>query len=86
MGDNKDPIAMLVDDAMVATWAGQKLPADRVSVENATIFTNCLRWPLIIDPQLQGITWIKTREEQNNLKVLYQLRFFSWSVALLSPL
>lgn len=31
-----------------------------MSAENATIFINSARWPLIIDPQLQGIKWIKT--------------------------
>ena len=52
------------------TFSSQGLPADTVSVENGAIFTECLRWPLIIDPQLQGISWVKTREEQNNLKVI----------------
>lgn len=35
------------------------LPTDKMSAENATIFINSARWPLIIDPQLQGIKWIK---------------------------
>lgn len=29
------------------------LPADRISLENGSIITNCKRWPLIIDPQQQ---------------------------------
>jgi dynein heavy chain len=32
-----------------------------MSTENATILTSCERWPLMIDPQLQGIKWIKNR-------------------------
>ena len=40
-----------------------------MSIENATILTNAERWPLMIDPQLQGIKWIKTREGEN-LKVV----------------
>jgi dynein heavy chain len=32
-----------------------------MSIENATILTSCDRWPLMIDPQLQGIKWIKTK-------------------------
>lgn len=34
----------------------QGLPADRISVENAAITTSCSRWPLLIDPQMQGIS------------------------------
>lgn len=37
------------------------LPADRMSTENATILTHSSRWPLMIDPQLQGIKWIKNK-------------------------
>ena len=40
-----------------------------MSVENATILVNAERWPLMIDPQLQGIKWIKTREAEQ-LKVV----------------
>ncbi|KAF3422334.1 hypothetical protein E2986_13630 [Frieseomelitta varia] len=32
-----------------------------MSSENATILMNSTRWPLMIDPQLQGIKWIKNR-------------------------
>ena len=35
------------------------------------IVCSCARWPLMIDPQLQGVTWIKKREEQNGVKVCY---------------
>ena len=40
-----------------------KLTAGR-STENATILTNSIKWPLMIDPQLQGIKWIKNRFEK----------------------
>ncbi|XP_067164604.1 dynein axonemal heavy chain 9 [Apteryx mantelli] len=56
-----DPLTMLTDDADIATWQNEGLPADRMSTENATILTNCERWPLMVDPQLQGIKWIKTK-------------------------
>ncbi len=32
--------------------------------------TNSERYPLIIDPQLQGITWILEKEKSRGLKVL----------------
>ena len=56
-----DPLTMLIDDADIALWNNEGLPGDRMSIENATILTSCERWPLMIDPQLQGIKWIKTR-------------------------
>uniref|UniRef100_A0A671Z105 Dynein axonemal heavy chain 11 n=1 Tax=Sparus aurata TaxID=8175 RepID=A0A671Z105_SPAAU len=56
-----DPVSMLTDDAMVAQWNNEGLPGDKMSTQNATILTNCERWPLLIDPQLQGIKWIKSR-------------------------
>ncbi|XP_008276610.1 dynein axonemal heavy chain 9 [Stegastes partitus] len=56
-----DPLAMLTDDADIAAWQNEGLPADRMSTENATILTSCQRWPLMVDPQLQGIKWIKTK-------------------------
>ena len=38
---------------------------DKMSYQNASIVTNCERWPLMIDPQLQGIKWIKKKYEKN---------------------
>lgn len=45
------------------------MPSDRVSIENGAILTNSDRYSLIIDPQLQGITWLKAREANSDLKV-----------------
>lgn len=56
-----DLVAMLTDDAMIATWNNEGLPSDKMSIENAAILTNCERWPLLIDPQLQAIKWIKNK-------------------------
>ncbi|XP_069510616.1 dynein axonemal heavy chain 9 [Ambystoma mexicanum] len=60
-----DPLTMLTDDADIAAWQNEGLPADRMSTENATILSNCERWPLMVDPQLQGIKWIKNRYGEN---------------------
>jgi dynein heavy chain len=59
-----DPLSILTNAAEIARWNNENLPTDRVSLENATMVVNCKRWPLIIDPQLQGVTWIKTREAE----------------------
>ncbi|CAL1535628.1 unnamed protein product, partial [Lymnaea stagnalis] len=67
--ENLDPLVMLVDSAQIACWSNEGLPSDRMSIENATILTNCERWPLMIDPQLQGYKWIKTRYG-NRLKIV----------------
>eukprot|EP00064_Thunnus_orientalis_P003474 superscaffoldBa00000283_g3483 len=60
-----DPLTMLTDDADIAAWQNEGLPADRMSTENATILTSCQRWPLMVDPQLQGIKWIKNKYGEN---------------------
>lgn len=67
--EDLDTLTLLTDNATIAGWQNESLPSDRMSTENATILTNCERWPLMIDPQLQGIKWIKTREGEG-LKVV----------------
>ncbi|XP_044534788.1 dynein axonemal heavy chain 11 [Gracilinanus agilis] len=64
-----DVITMLTDDATVAAWNNEGLPSDRMSTENATILTHAERWPLMIDPQQQGIKWMKNKYGAD-LKVL----------------
>jgi dynein heavy chain len=56
-----DPLKVLSSDADIANWLNEGLPSDRVSVENAAVVVSCSRWPLMIDPQLQGVKWIKQR-------------------------
>lgn len=63
--ENFDPIAMLIDDAVIAGWNNNDLPEDKMSVENATILSFCERWPIMVDPQLQGIKWIKSQYAQD---------------------
>ncbi|XP_018327462.1 dynein beta chain, ciliary [Agrilus planipennis] len=59
--DKLDLLSLLTDDTQIAKWQNEGLPSDRMSSENATILTNSDRWPLMIDPQLQGLKWIKQR-------------------------
>ena len=65
-----DPVASLSNDGNNAKMIKEGLPADRISLENGTIITNCKRWPLIIDPQTQGIKWLRQKEAGNGLQVL----------------
>ena len=69
MTEDLDVLFLLTDGATIARWNNENLPSDRMSIENATILTNAERWPLMIDPQLQGLKWIKTREGEE-LKVV----------------
>ncbi len=39
-------------------------------MENGAIVCNTSRWPLLIDPQLQGVQWIQKREAANGLVVV----------------
>lgn len=48
-----DPLDLLTNDGNNAKMTSEGLPADRISLENGSIITNCKRWPLIIDPQQQ---------------------------------
>jgi dynein heavy chain len=47
-----DPLKVLATDADQAKWKTEGLPADRVSLENASVIVSCKRYPLLIDPQL----------------------------------
>ena len=48
-----DVLSLLTDDATIAGWNNEGLPSDAMSTENATILTQSIKWPLMIDPQLQ---------------------------------
>ena len=72
MSANANPLKILTTDAEVAQWNADSLPADIVSTENGSIVTNTSRWPLLIDPQLQGIQWLKSKESapERNLQIV----------------
>ena len=69
MSPNSDPLTVLTDEATKAGWNNNSLPPDKVSTENGAILTNSERTTLMVDPQLQGITWIKKTYDPKGLKV-----------------
>jgi dynein heavy chain len=57
--EGADPLGILTTSSGIAQWKNEGLPEDKMSLENGAIITSCTRWPLMIDPQLQGSIWIK---------------------------
>jgi dynein heavy chain len=70
MSEDCNPLLILTNEKEIAQWRSNKLPADRVSTENASIVTNSARWPLVIDPQLQAIKWISDKEKDRELEIV----------------
>jgi dynein heavy chain len=81
LSEGVDPLSQLTDDANNARMMQQGLPSDRVSIENGSVIVSCKRWPLMIDPQLQAIKWLRNKEADNGLVVL-QLTQKRWLNAL----
>ena len=55
-----------------AKWAQEGLPADALSIDNGAIISAAARWPLMVDPQLQGIRWVIGKETPHGLIILQQ--------------
>ncbi|XP_077580363.1 dynein axonemal heavy chain 8-like [Stigmatopora nigra] len=67
--ENLNLIATLVDAPTISEWNLQGLPGDDLSVQNGIIVTKASRYPLLVDPQTQGKTWITAKERANNLQL-----------------
>ncbi|GAB5571478.1 dynein axonemal heavy chain 8 isoform X1 [Prionailurus iriomotensis] len=69
--ENLNLISMLVDPPTIGEWGLQGLPGDDLSIQNGIIVTKATRYPLLIDPQTQGKTWIKSKERENDLQITF---------------
>ena len=59
-----DLTAFLVDRVVVGDWNSEGLPTDPLSIQNGIMVTRSTRYPLLIDPQGQGLKWVLARENR----------------------
>ena len=59
----------MVDAGTLGDWAQEGLPGDPLSAQNGIMVTRSTKYPLLIDPQGQGLSWVKRREEAHGLRV-----------------
>ncbi|KAL7543927.1 hypothetical protein ACHAXR_013293, partial [Thalassiosira sp. AJA248-18] len=62
---NLDVISFLADVGTIGDWNMDGLPTDPLSTQNGILVTSSTRFPLLIDPQGQALSWIKNKERSN---------------------
>ena len=65
-----DPMDILTNPAQLAGWCDEGLPSDEISLQNGAILDASLRWPLLIDPQMQGVKWAVSHWERRGGSVV----------------
>lgn len=51
------------DSYQIRKWHVNELPHDHVSINNALVIEKTTRFCLLIDPQMQAVTWLKRQSE-----------------------
>jgi ATP-binding dynein motor region len=57
-------IACLGDPVKIREWHMGGLSEDNFAVESALTTLNCDAWPLLYDPQAQGVQWVTSMEKK----------------------
>ena len=57
-----DTIDFMVDVGTIGDWNIEGLPTDNLSIQNGIMVTRSSRYPLLVDPQGQAISWIRNKE------------------------
>ncbi|KAL4552567.1 hypothetical protein Ndes2526B_g02495 [Nannochloris sp. 'desiccata'] len=65
-----DVSSFLVEDTEAGQWAVEGLPTDPLSIQNGVLVTRASRWPLLVDPQGQGRSWLSRREGPLGLRIV----------------
>jgi len=53
---------LLTSDVETTQWNSEGLPSDELSIQNGILTVRSSRWPLCVDPQMQAVNWIRSRE------------------------
>jgi dynein heavy chain len=65
VSEGMDVTTFLADVGTISDWNIQGLPSDNLSTQNGILVTECSRYPLLIDPQGQAISWLMNKEAEN---------------------
>ena len=63
--EDLDVIPFLVNQVTISDWNRDGLPRDNLSIENGILITASKRFPLLIDPQGQALSWVRRRERMH---------------------
>jgi len=68
VSENYSLIDSVANPETVREWNSKGLPSNSASVSNGILMKRSNSYPYLIDPQLQGSTWIKKMEAENQLR------------------